>query len=139
MTFDEILETFELLDDWEDRYKYVIDLGKTLAPMTDDERAEHNKVPGCASQVWLSTAIDRSGPEPRLIFKGDSDAHIVKGLVAVLVTLYSGKTARDIKAVEAEKLFETMKLREHLSSQRSNGLNSMLARIRRDAETVLSA
>lgn len=139
MTFDEILETFELLDDWEDRYKFVIDLGKVLTPLSAEERSDINKVPGCASQVWLSTVVDRSQAEPRLLFKGDSDAHIVKGLVAVLVTLYSGKTAREIKAVPAEKLFETMKLREHLSSQRSNGLNSMLARIRRDAETALTA
>ena len=129
---DDIVEDFALLDDWEDRYRYVIELGRTLAPLPDADRNPANKVEGCASQVWLSTSSDGEA-DPRLSFVGDSDAHIVRGLIAILLALYSGRRASEILAVEPGALFERLGLREHLTPQRSNGLNSMVERIRRDA------
>lgn len=139
-TFSEILETFEFLDDWEDRYKYLIDLGKELPELSEDERTDANKVRGCVSQVWLITTIE-TGPDgsPVLTFKGDSDALIVQGLVAIVTTLFSGKTAQEILNTDVEGVFETLELREHLTPQRSNGLKSMVGRIRTDAQTALAA
>jgi cysteine desulfuration protein SufE len=140
MTIDEITENFALLDDWDDRYRYVIELGRMLEPLPEAARIEANKVPGCASQVWLTTDIDRDGPgAPVLRFTGDSDAHIVRGLVAVLFAIYSGKTAQDILAVDALALFDRLGLREHLTPQRSNGLKSMVGRIRDEARSALMA
>lgn len=129
---DDIVEDFALLDDWEDRYRYVIELGRTLAPLPEGDRNPANKVEGCASQVWLSTTSDGAA-DPRLSFVGDSDAHIVRGLIAILLALYSDKRASEILAIEPGALFERLGLREHLTPQRSNGLNSMVERIRRDA------
>lgn len=129
---DDIVEDFALLDDWEDRYRYVIELGRTLAPLPDADRTAANKVEGCASQVWLATSTDGAA-DPRLTFVGDSDAHIVRGLIAILLSLYSGRRASEILAIEPAALFERLGLREHLTPQRSNGLNSMVERIRRDA------
>jgi len=137
MTIDEILENFAVLDQWDDRYRYVIELGRALAPLPDSARNETNKVRGCASQVWLVSEIARNG-EARLQFRGDSDAHIVRGLIAILLTLYSGRTAREIAAIDPEAIFARIGLREHLTSQRSNGLSSMVARIRADAEAALA-
>ena len=140
MTIAEITENFALLDDWEDRYRYVIDLGRMLEPLPEAARTEANKVLGCASQVWLRTNIDRDGPgAPILRFTGDSDAHIVRGLVAILFAIYSGKTARDILDVDALALFDRLGLREHLTPQRSNGLKSMVGRIRDEARNALVA
>jgi cysteine desulfuration protein SufE len=124
---------FDLLGDWEERYRYVIELGRDLAPLTDAERSEANKVRGCASQVWLVTEPQA---DRRLVFRGDSDAHIVRGLIAVLLRLYSGRTARDILDFDAKAAFEALGLSGHLSAQRSNGLASMVGRIRRDAEAL---
>jgi cysteine desulfuration protein SufE len=139
MTIDEITENFALLDEWEDRYRYVIELGRMLEPLPDAARTEANKVPGCASQVWLTTEIDRNGPDrPILRFSGDSDAHIVRGLVAVLFAIYSGKPAQDILDVDALALFDRLGLREHLTPQRSNGLKSMVGRIRDEARNALA-
>ena len=135
--FDEILADFELLDDWEDRYRYVIELGRKLEPLPDDERSAANKVQGCVSQVWLSTTVHPNGA-PRLTFIGDSDAHIVRGLIAILFTLYSGKTARDILGVDAKHALDRLHLTEHLTPQRSNGLMAMVKRIRADAEQALT-
>jgi cysteine desulfuration protein SufE len=135
--FDEILADFELLDDWEDRYRYVIELGRRLEPLPDAERSPANKVQGCVSQVWLTTHIDQAGP--RLSFVGDSDAHIVRGLIAILFALYSGKTAEDILAVDAGQKLSLLHLKEHLTPQRSNGLMAMVKRIRRDAEGALAS
>ena len=140
MKIDEITENFALLDDWDDRYRYVIELGRMLAPLPDNARTEANKVQGCASQVWLWTTVGRNGKnEPVLTFIGDSDAHIVRGLIAILLVLYSGKPARDIVATDAIALFDRIGLREHLTPQRSNGLRSMVERIRSDARAALVA
>jgi len=135
---DGLIEDFGFLDDWEDRYRYVIELGKNLPPLADAERTDANKVRGCASQVWFVSEIGRNG-EPVLRFRGDSDAHIVRGLIAILMALYSGRPAREILATDPEAVFRRLGLRDHLTSQRSNGLTSMVARIRSDAQAALQA
>ena len=124
---------FELLGDWEERYRHVIDLGRSLAPLSDAERSDANKVRGCASQVWLVT--ERT-PDGRLTFRGDSDAHIVRGLIAILLLLYSGRTPADILAFDARAGIAELGLTGALSTQRSNGLTAMVQRIRRDAEAA---
>ena len=140
MPIDEIIENFELLEEWDDRYRYLIELGRALPPLPEAARNDANKVQGCASQVWLSTSIKPDGSAgPMLTFVGDSDAHIVRGLIAVLFALYSGKNAKDILATDAVALFEQLGLRDHLTPQRSNGFRSMVERIRRDANAALSA
>jgi cysteine desulfuration protein SufE len=140
MTIDEILENFSLLDEWDDRYRYVIELGRALAPLEERDRRPANKVQGCASQVWLATTVAPDGQAgPVLSFAGDSDAHIVRGLIAILFAIYSGKRARDILATDAIALFERMGLREHLTPQRSNGFRAMVERIRSDARAALAA
>lgn len=140
MTIDEIRENFALLDDWDDRYRYVIELGRTLDPMPEAEHSAANKVQGCASQVWLSRRVERSGPgEPVLKYRGDSDAHIVRGLVAILLTLYSGHTPQQILSTDAIAVFDEFGFREHLTPQRSNGLRAMVERIRADARETLAA
>jgi len=136
-TIDSLVEDFGFLDDWEDRYRFVIELGKLLPDLSESERNASNKVRGCASQVWLVSEIAGNG-EPRLNFRGDSDAHIVRGLIAILFALYSGRTAREILEVDPEAVFARIGLREHLTSQRSNGLTSMVGRIRSDADRALS-
>jgi cysteine desulfuration protein SufE len=139
MTIDDIIENFALLDDWDDRYRYVIELGRMLSPLPDALRTETNKVQGCASQVWLATDVKPDGAAgPTLTFVGDSDAHIVRGLIAILFALYSGKGAREILSTDAIALFERLALREHLTPQRSNGFRSMVERIRRDAQAALA-
>ncbi len=139
-TLDDILETFEFLDDWEDRYKYLIDLGKELAELSDAERCEANKVRGCVSQVWLITGVDKNDTgAPVLTFRGDSDALIVQGLVAIVTAIFSGKTAEEILKIDVEAIFGQLGLQDHLTPQRSNGLRSMVGRIRADAETALAA
>ena len=136
-TIDELIENFSFLDDWEDRYRYVIELGKTLPALSPAEHNEVNKVRGCASQVWL-VSEPASDDSRRLVFRGDSDAHIVRGLIAILLALYSGRTAREIAETDPEKVFQRIGLRDHLTSQRSNGLSSMVGRIRSDAQAALS-
>jgi cysteine desulfuration protein SufE len=136
----EIIDNFELLDEWDDRYRYVIELGRTLSPLPEAAHTDANKVRGCASQVWLLTHIERDGGStPVLRFEGDSDALIVRGLIAILFALYSGKPAREILDVDALGVFDKLGLRENLTPQRSNGLRSMVERIRRDAEAALQA
>ena len=133
-TIASITSDFELLDDWEDRYRYVMELGRELAPLPEAERTDANKVRGCASQVWLVTAVD---PVSKVMtFRGDSDAHIVKGLVAILLTVLSGKTGAEIAASDPLAVFDGLGLKEHLTPQRSNGLASMVARIKADARAV---
>ena len=140
MTIDDIRENFELLDDWDDRYRYVIELGRTLDPMPQAEHSAANKVQGCASQVWLSKRMERNGPgEPVLKYRGDSDAHIVRGLIAILLTLYSGHTPQQILSTDAIAVFDEFGFREHLTPQRSNGLRAMVERIRADARATLAA
>jgi cysteine desulfuration protein SufE len=139
MAIDEIIENFSLLDDWDDRYRYVIELGRTLVPLPESERTETNKVQGCASQVWLASEVERNGGAgPVLTLVGDSDAHIVRGLIAILFALYSGKPAREILDTDAIALFDRLGLREHLTPQRSNGFRSMVERIRADARGALA-
>ena len=137
MSIDNLVEDFSLLDDWEDRYRYVIELGKTLPPLSEDERTDANKVRGCASQVWLVSDVAREN-EPVLSFRGDSDAHIVRGLIAILLAAYSGRKAEEIAAADPQALLARIGLRDHLTAQRSNGLNAMAARIRADAQAALS-
>lgn len=139
-TIEEIVDNFTLLDEWDDRYRYVIELGRTLPPLAESAHIEANKVQGCASQVWLITHVTPDGASgPILSFEGDSDAHIVRGLVAILFALYSGKSASDILATDALGLFDRIGLRENLTPQRSNGLRSMIERIRREASSALTA
>ena len=139
MTTDEIIADFSLLTDWDDRYRYVIELGRALVPLALDAHNEVNKVQGCASQVWLATSVQPNGAAgPVLTFEGDSDAHIVRGLIAILLIVYSGQPAREILDTDAVALFERLGLREHLTPQRSNGFRSMVERIKADARGALA-
>ena len=138
-TLDEIVDNFSLLEEWDDRYRYVIELGRGLCPLAERDRTEANKVQGCASQVWLATSVHPNGQGgPMLTFCGDSDAHIVRGLIAILFAMFSGKQARDILSTDAIAVFERLGLREHLTPQRSNGFRSMVERIRADAQAALA-
>jgi cysteine desulfuration protein SufE len=140
MKIDDIIDGFSMLDEWDDRYRYVIELGRGLARLPEELRTEVNKVQGCVSQVWLASSVQPgNGSGPVLSFVGDSDAHIVRGLVAILLALYSGRPARDILSADAVALFDKLGLREHLTPQRSNGFRSMVERIRRDAREALAA
>jgi cysteine desulfuration protein SufE len=139
-SIDDILENFSLLDEWDDRYRYIIELGRTLAPLSAAEHNDVNKVQGCASQVWLNTKVRPDGPGgPVLSFRGDSDAHIVRGLIAILFAIYSEKPAGDILTTDAIAFFERMGLRDHLTPQRSNGFRAMVERIRSDARAAIAA
>ena len=137
--FNDLVDDFSFLDDWEDRYRYVIELGRELDAFEEEHRTDAYKVRGCASQVWLVTDVDRAAGEPVLSFKGDSDALIVKGLIAILISIYSGKPAREIAQTDAFKLLQEIDLQQNLSQQRSNGLQSMVRRIHADAAAALSA
>jgi cysteine desulfuration protein SufE len=137
-SIDTIVEDFAVLDDWDDRYRYVIELGRKLAPLDESDRIDRNKVQGCASQVWLATTVQPDGAQgPILTFIGDSDAHIVKGLIAILLATYSGRHAGEILSTDAVALFERLGLREHLTPQRSNGFRSMVERIKSDAQAAI--
>lgn len=133
MSLENLLDDFALFDDWEDRYRYIIELGNKLEPLTDSEHNDTTKVPGCVSQVWLVS----EGTVDEMRFRGDSDAHIVRGLVAILLILYSGKSAHDIMQIDAQDAFTKLGLGEHLTPQRSNGFHAMISRIRLEAETAL--
>lgn len=134
----QIRDDFAVLDEWEDRYRYVIELGRTLPPLPEELRTEANKVRGCASQVWVATHVGEKNGEPLLTFEADSDAHIVRGLIAILFAIYDGKRASEILATDADPIFTELGLKEHLTQQRSNGLASMIARIRSDAAEAVS-
>lgn len=134
---DTILSDFELLDEWEDRYRYIIDLGKSLEPLSDTAHSDANKVQGCVSQVWLETSVGE-GADPVITYRGDSDAHIVRGLVALVLAIYSGQKSSAIRETNALDILKTLGLDQHLSPQRSNGLKAMVQRIKRDAETALA-
>nr|AAC44879.1 ORF2; similar to Rhizobium meliloti ORF product encoded by Genbank Accession Number L37353 [Rhizobium etli] len=125
-SLDQIIDDFVFLDDWEDRYRYVIELGKALPELAEEKRTPENKVMGCASQVWLVTHTSGDPENPIMSFEGDSDAHIVRGLVAIVLATYSGKPASEIAALDAFEIFSKIGLVENLSSQRSNGLRSMV-------------
>lgn len=132
-SIDEIKDAFALIDDWEERYRYLIEIGKALPGLLETERTEENRVKGCASNVWVVTHIDRPGPDAVITFEGESDAHIVKGLVALTLAYYSGRPAREVATDDAFGLFRSFGLEQHLTPQRSNGVRSMIDRIRRDA------
>lgn len=139
-TLQDIRDDFALLDDWEDRFRYVIELGKALPAFPDSARTDANKVRGCASQVWLSTHIEKNGDgTPLLRFEGDSDAHLVRGLIAILFAIYNGRTAAEILGADAHKIFRELGLAEHLTPQRSNGFASMVNRVRADATAAEAA
>ena len=139
MTIEEITDNFELLDEWDDRYRYIIELGRALPELPDEARTETNKVRGCASQVWMKTNVQPNGSSgPVLQFQGDSDAHIVRGLIAILFALYSEKPAKQILITDAHALFEKLGLREHLTPQRSNGFRAMVDRIQSDARAAMA-
>lgn len=137
-TIQTIRDDFSLLEEWEDRYRYVIELGEALPDFPDAQKTPTNKVPGCVSQVWLTTEYG-SGRDAVLTFHGDSDAHIVRGLVAIMLALFSGQKASKILSTDAEETLKTLGLDEHLSPQRANGLRSMVKRIKRDAEAALAS
>ncbi len=130
---DDIRADFELLDSWEDRYRYVMELGRALPAYPEALRNDANKVRGCASQVWLATHLDGNGPSTKMTFDGDSDSHLVRGLVAILLAAYQGSTAKDALAIDAHAILASLGLAENLTPQRSNGFASMVARIREDA------
>ena len=135
MKLDEIVDNFELLDDWDERYRYLIELGRELEPMPDAAHNEANKVRGCASQVWVDAELRAgAGGEQRLHLRGDSDAHIVRGLITVVFALYSDRTPAEIIATEAQPVFERLGLSQHLTPQRSNGVRAMVNRIKADAQ-----
>ena len=137
--FEEIAETFEFLEDWEERYRHVIDLGKSMAPLDDAFKVPATKVDGCASQVWILPQIDGQGPQAVFRFQGESDAMIVRGLIAVLHALYDGLSLADVVRVDAAGELARLGLNDHLSAQRSNGLRAMIERIRSLAAEKLSA
>lgn len=137
---DEILDNFAFLEDWDDRYRYLIELGRMLAPLPEESRTEDHKVRGCASQVWLDQTVtsDEEG-RPVLSFLGDSDAHIVRGLITLVFAIFSGRRADEILATDPSVIFNKLGLGEHLTPQRSNGLRSMVNRIRAEAQAALEA
>jgi cysteine desulfuration protein SufE len=132
MLLETIQSDFELLDDWEDRYRYIIDLGRELEPLSAEEKTEENKVQGCVSQVWLVTSHDKID-DPIVEYRGESDAHIVRGLVALVLAIYSNKRASEILKIDAMAILRSLGLDQHLSPQRSNGLKAMIDRIRQEA------
>ncbi len=131
---DALVDEFDLLEDWEERYRYVIELGRALEPLSEAEHSEANRVHGCASQVWLIP--ERAAEAGALRFRGDSDAHIVRGLIAILLRLYNDLTPEEIAALDTREAFAQIGLSEHLSRQRSNGVVAMTERIHREAETA---
>ena len=136
-TIDTIREDFAFLDSWEDKYRYVIELGEGLPPYPEDSRDAAHKVQGCVSQVWLLTERGR-GEDPEIRFSGDSDAHIVRGLVAIVIALFSGRRASDIVALDAEGAMRSLGLDEHLTPQRANGLRAMIRRMKQEAAASLA-
>jgi len=137
MALQDILDDFALLDEWEDRYRYLIELGRTLEPLPEAAHNEQNKVRGCASQVWLETQTTRDADgAPRLHFRGDSDAHIVRGLVALTLAIFSDRTAAEILDADALGVYRDLGLSEHLTPQRSNGVRAMVERIKAEARAA---
>jgi len=138
MTADELIENFDLLGDWEERYAYLIDLGRQLPPMPDEAHNDANKVRGCMSQVWLTSRVEPGSP-PKLFFLGDSDAHIVKGLIALLLELNSGRSAQEILDNDLDAIFKRLGLDNHITVNRRNGFYAMVERIRAMAQAQLAA
>ena len=136
MDIEEIVENFQFLDDWDDRYKYLIELGDMLDPLPEESKNRENKVQGCVSQVWV-TSERGEGKNPVLTFKGDSDAHIVRGLIAIAFAIFSARTASEIAETDERAIFDQINLSEHITPQRSNGLKSLVNRIKHDAQAAL--
>lgn len=137
IAYEKLAEDFEFLDDWEDKYRYVIEIGRELEDMPETDKTDENKVQGCVSQVWLTYEVDKSDPEdPVIRFKGDSDAHIVRGLVAIMLSAYSGKRASEIIRLDENGIFARLGLIENLTPQRANGLRAMVKRIKQEATKV---
>ena len=139
MNVEKIISDFEFIDDWEDRYRYVIDLGDQLEPYPSENKTPETKVQGCVSQVWLTSElrVNPEGGDKVLHFTGDSDAHIVRGLIAIVFGIYSDKTPKDILSINHQEIFQTLDLKDHISPQRSNGLSAMVKRIQADAANAL--
>ncbi len=135
-TFSQIQENLTFLDDWEERYRYLIELGQGLETLSEEEKNEKNKVQGCVSQVWLVLDEMDEGGQKKIFLRADSDAMIVKGLIAILIALFSGKSAKEILEIEAIKIFDELNLREHLTAQRSNGLVAMVEKIKQEAAKI---
>ncbi|WP_193175941.1 SufE family protein [Oricola nitratireducens] len=133
-----IIDDFAFLDDWEDKYRYVIELGRSLSDLPEAEKTAANKVHGCVSQVWLVTEVE-DGADPVVTFRGDSDAHIVRGLVAIMISAMSGRKASEIQALDAAALMKSLGLEDNLTPQRSNGLRAMVARMKDDARAAAEA
>ena len=136
MTLEQIISDFEYIEEWEDRYRYVIDLGEQLEPYPEELKTPETKVQGCVSQVWLTSKL--SNEKDQIILTGDSDAHIVRGLMAIVFAIFSGKSPEEILKIDVQSIFKTLGLNEHISPQRSNGLNAMVKRIQSDAELALN-
>lgn len=136
---DTIIENFELIDDWEQRYGYIIELGRALEALPEDRHTDENRVHGCESQVWLDFGLDESGGEPRLHLRGDSDSSIVRGFVALMIALYNGKTPLEASRTDGLDLFRQLNFGAHVTSKRSNGVRAMAERIRRDAARFVAA
>ena len=137
MDIDEIIENFEFLDDWDDRYKYLIELGNALEPFADDSQSAQNKVQGCVSQVWV-TSHPEDGEDPVIHYKGTSDAHLVRGLIAIAFAIFSGKKASEIVKLNEREVYAKIDLSDHITPQRSNGLNALVARMKSDAAAAIS-
>jgi cysteine desulfuration protein SufE len=136
MTLEKIISDFEFIEEWEDRYRYVIDLGDQLEPYPEELKTPETKVQGCVSQVWLTSELQNE--ENKIILTGDSDAHIVRGLMAIVFAIFSGKSPEEILKIDVQSIFKTLGLNEHISPQRSNGLNAMVKRIQSDAQLALN-
>jgi len=136
MTLEKIISDFEFIEEWEDRYRYVIDLGDQLEPYPEELKTPETKVQGCVSQVWLTSELKNE--ENKIILSGDSDAHIVRGLMAIVFAIFSGKSPEEILKIDVQLIFKTLGLNEHISPQRSNGLNAMVKRIQSDAQHALN-
>ncbi len=137
--FEDIVETFEFLDDWEDRYRHVIELGKAMPDLDDAQKSPLTKVDGCVSQVWIVPSLSGEGADKRLSFVGDSDAMIVKGLIAILRALLDGESVTNIKSTDVPAELGRLGLDQHLSAQRSNGLKAMVARLKGLAEVAMES
>jgi cysteine desulfuration protein SufE len=133
-SIDDLVEDFELFEDWEERYRYIVDLGKKLPPMPEEEKIEDNKVRGCMSQVWMTSQVDDSTEPSTLSFRADSDAFIVKGLIAILLELYSGRTPQEITELDATEALTRLGLESHLSPNRRNGFVAIVGRIKSEAQ-----
>ncbi|MEN3930420.1 SufE family protein [Microvirga sp. W0021] len=137
LKIEEIIENFQLIDDWEERYRYLIELGQALPELPESDRTSENKVLGCASQVWLLHHWQQDGDKKTLKLQGDSDAHIVRGLVAVMIALYSNKTPAEVLEIDPIQILSEIGLEQHLTPQRSNGLRSMVERIQNNARAAI--